>query len=125
MGGEGMIELKDHRLSLAGSRIWLDTESLEKLSRNVVNIGLTRHGSSPDDVLALGRELLDLYGGDFLAGDEEPWTDRCRRLQRKRFITAAETLCAVLGEAGKSGEAAGIFQAALQKGIPREEFSLS
>jgi hypothetical protein len=125
MGGEGMIELKDHRLSLAGSRIWLDTESLEKLSRNVANIGLTRHGSSPDDASALGRELLELYAGDFMVGDEEPWTDRCRRLQRKRFVTAAGTLCAVLSEAGKSGEAAGIFQAALQKGIPPEEFSPS
>jgi tetratricopeptide (TPR) repeat protein len=125
MGGENMIELKDHKLTLAGSRIWLDTESLERLSRNIAGIGRTRHAERPEDVPALGRELLDLYRGDFLAGDEAPWIDRCRRVQRRRFVKAVETVRAVLVEAGKSREAAGVFQAAIQNGILREELSSS
>lgn len=125
MGRENVIELKDHKLTLAGSRIWLDTESLEKLSRNIAGISRVCHADRPDDAPALGRELLALYTGDFLAGDEEPWIDQCRRLQRKRFVTAVETVTAVLVEAGKIREAAGVFQAAIQKGIPQEEFSSS
>ena len=123
LGKENVIELKDRKLTLAGSRSWLDTNSAEKLSRNIAGISSTRREGSPDDALALAYELLDLYKGEFLAGDDELWIDRCRQMQRKRFVTAVETVGAVLIEAGKSREAAGVYQAAIQKGILREELS--
>ena len=35
MGGENVIELKDRKLTLARSRIWLDTTALEKVARTI------------------------------------------------------------------------------------------
>jgi tetratricopeptide (TPR) repeat protein len=123
IGSENLIELKDGKLTLAGSRIWLDTESLERLSRNIAALGEARRGSSPDRALAVGRELLALYEGDFLAGDEAPWIVRRRQAYRKRFATAIETVRAELVAAGKRREAAGVLQAAMQKGILQKNSS--
>ena len=124
-GSENTLGLQNGKLTLAGSRVWLDTKSLEKLTLDIVRIAKVRHRESPDGVLSLGHALLDLYGGDFLAGDEEPWINECRRLQRKRYVTAVETVRAALTEAGRSREAAKILQAAIQKGLSREEFGSS
>ena len=125
LGSEKTIELQDGKLTLAGSRVWLDTKSLEKLSRDIVRANRVGRGKGPDEAIKLGHGLLDLYEGDFLAGEEEPWISQCRKVQRKRFVAAIEATCTVLLETGKSREAGEVLREAIQKGVPREEFSSS
>jgi hypothetical protein len=75
LGSEGTIEVKEGRVSLNARAVWLDTRVLESLAERVSELwGDRRQLKSVDDeVKELGSLVIDLYRGEFLAGDDEFW----------------------------------------------------
>lgn len=115
LGQENLIEVKEGRVTLAENRVWLDVQLFERLCWKAAETNRAEHVQNPDDASTLGRELLTLYEGDFLAGDDAPWVDRRRQTERKRFAAAIRMVCEILEKVGKNREAAEILRTAMQK----------
>jgi LuxR family maltose regulon positive regulatory protein len=87
LGQDDAILLEDGRLSLNPGCCWLDTWAFE---RSVRHAETTAAGATPmadAELAAAGDRLMALYGGHFLAGeDEAPWLlGRRQRLASQMF----------------------------------------
>ena len=124
LGSEETIEVKEGRVSLNARAVWLDTWVLESLAERVSELwGDRRQLKSVDDeVKELGSLVIDLYRGEFLAGDDEFWIGPWRDRLRKRFLRTIEKLGDMLKEAGADEKAISLYEHAIDAGLSPKDF---
>ncbi|RLA34328.1 MAG: hypothetical protein DRR03_06735, partial [Gammaproteobacteria bacterium] len=96
LGDDGMVLLRDGRLSLDPDRCWLDTWALGQVVSEL-DLVLSRPSSvvGDDATGPLVEQLFTLYRGGFLAGDDgSPQYLACREQWRARFIRCVTRLAA-------------------------------
>lgn len=97
LGCNEAVVLRDGRIHLNHRLCWADACALERLAA-----GADPPDADPAQTL---RQVLDLYRGDFLADDEEPWVFAPRERLRERFVRLASHQVGRLEAAGRWPEA--------------------
>ena len=100
--GEATLELRDGVLRLRDEDVWADALAFER--------------ATPDAV------PLDLYGGDFLAGEDGDWVIAARERLRARHAECVQRIAAALVEAGRHRDALAVYTRAIGHDPLREAF---
>jgi DNA-binding SARP family transcriptional activator len=101
--GDAAILLHEGQVSLDARRVWLDTSAFRQL---------TAQGRKEDASILAGR-AMELYGGDFLPGEEEHWVLSTRARLRDRFLRLIVSFGGELEKEGRWDEACASYRAAL------------
>jgi len=122
LGNDDAIVLRDGRLSLNPTMVWLDTVAMDALVTELET--LSRRPGGIASVAELRRDaerLLDLYRGPFLAAEDEfPCFVQRRDEYRAAFIRGMDSLARAMEGRDESNAAAEWYESALQKD-PRAE----
>ena len=97
LGRHDAVVLRDGRIYLDCRLCWVDACALERLAA-----GAGPRDADPAQAL---RQVLELYRGDFLADDEEPWVFAPRERLRERFVRSVSHQAGRLEAAGRRPEA--------------------
>ncbi|HWQ38245.1 MAG TPA: BTAD domain-containing putative transcriptional regulator [Burkholderiales bacterium] len=112
LGDKNMLRLSDRALSLDQERCWVDVKALER--------ALERPIPDASSIGNVDDQVLRLYGGQFLPGDEdEPWVLSLRERLRARLM-------AYVARVGRQLEARAEYEAAAQhyqRGIESDELA--
>lgn len=107
IGVEGALTLSEGRLSLDGSKCWVDVWALDAL--------LDSMEGADADIGTHARDLLRLYPGHFLDKDsQEPWAVGARDRIKARFVRAVSHLGAKLEVDKRWSEAIALYARALE-----------
>ena len=105
------IHLKDNLISLDRARCRVDVQRFLEYRKDIKRAALARENQT---ILELGRRLLSLYRGDFLAEDPyAPWAEMKRQALRDEYVATAMTMAAICREQAQWQEAAQCFRTAL------------
>lgn len=91
LGDERTIAVREARLALDRERVWADVWAFDELAERLAE----------RPVQAAQRELLELYRGAFLAGDDAAWAQAPRQRLRGRFLRTGAALAEALDRAGE------------------------
>ena len=95
---EGVIEVREGKLSLREKLVWVDTRALDTVADRVSDLWMERHARRVVDEAKEAASLLsDVYKGDFLETDDEPWIGPTRDRLRSKCLRAVEKLADILG----------------------------
>jgi ATP/maltotriose-dependent transcriptional regulator MalT/DNA-binding SARP family transcriptional activator len=94
LGSDDAIQLRDGRLSIDGDHVWLDAWALEHVVARLGQLTRTKGQGADAAELDLTREqLLDLYAGAFLPGDDDaPCLAEARERAREQFVRGLDLL---------------------------------
>jgi hypothetical protein len=95
-------------VSLNPRSLWLDLWALKSLAERVSEL-YRKHDGSAGEVERLARLALDIYRGDFLTSDDEPWIEPARNRLRSRFGQ-------MLTDAGENDKAFGLRESVRERG---------
>jgi LuxR family maltose regulon positive regulatory protein len=110
-GRSAYIHLKDNLISLDRIRCRVDVQLFLEYRKDIKRAALAREHQT---ILELGRRLLSLYRGDFLAEDlYAPWADMKRLALRDEYIATTMTMAAIYREQSQWPEAAQCCRTAL------------
>ena len=74
LGRDDAIQLAEGRLSLNAGCCWLDTWAFERAHNRTEHLAAAAPSLTDAELEALSQQLMALYAGHFLAGDDEkPW----------------------------------------------------
>lgn len=105
------IHLKDNLISLDLTRCRVDVQRFLEYRKDIKRAALARENQT---ILELGRRLLSLYRGDFLAQDPyAPWAEMKRQALKDEYIATAMTMAAICREQDQWQEAAQCCRTAL------------
>jgi LuxR family transcriptional regulator, maltose regulon positive regulatory protein len=109
MQQDGLIRLREGKLSLDARRVWVDATQLEsELQR--------------DDAAAVSQRVLALYRGHFLDNErEEPWLLPMRLKLRNSFFAWLRERGSQLERAGDGASAEGLYRRGLELDPTEEE----
>lgn len=107
LGEEAALILQEGRLSIDSRRAWVDVRSFERLAARITEDESVDLGSLP-------QQLLDLYAGPFLQGEEAGWIAVCRDRMRSRFVRAVLAVGTQLSKAGRHEAAMNCFERAIE-----------
>ncbi len=111
LGDNESIQVKGGAVGLDPARCWLDIWAFED--------GLSAKGATRGDI----GKTLALYGGDFLAGDEDLFCAEPRRQAlRAKFVKATEAHAGKFAESGDWEQAAAHFRAGIKACPDAEPF---
>ncbi len=122
--GEQTVILRDGKLSLDGSRCWVDAWEFERMLEaagcGAKHAEPARRGAEGNGGRSAIEKALALYAGDFLSGEDRfAWALPYRETLRMRFLSCLQKLAA-------SWERAGNWKAALEvyrRGLDRDELA--
>jgi LuxR family maltose regulon positive regulatory protein len=110
-GRSAYIHLKDNLISLDRARCRVDIRIFLEYRKDIKRAAVAREHQT---ILELGRRLLSLYQGDFLAEDlYAPWAEMKRLALKDEYIATAMTMAAIYREQAQWPEAAQCCRAAL------------
>jgi LuxR family transcriptional regulator, maltose regulon positive regulatory protein len=110
-GRSAYIHLKDNLISLDRTRCRVDVQLFLEYRKDIKRAALAREHQA---LLELGRRLLSLYQGDFLAEDPyAPWAEMKRLALKDEHIATAMTMAAIYREQAQWQEAAQCCRTAL------------
>ncbi|MBI4986281.1 MAG: transcriptional regulator [Rhodocyclales bacterium] len=119
--GREVFRLEHGMLSFNGEVCGLDTAGLEELmTRLEADLAAGRA-----DAAAAAENLLGLYRGDLLSGEDAAWVMPRREYWRGRFARVFGAAARVLVETGRFAEAVGLFERALDADPHGEALILS
>jgi LuxR family transcriptional regulator, maltose regulon positive regulatory protein len=122
--GEKAIEVKDGKVSLNKRLVWLDLWALDSLADRLSGLKRDGYCSTPtEEIEGLAQLALNLYHGDYLASDSEPWIDAARERFRTRFARIVQQLSRMFAEAGDEDKAAALYEQAVELGVPSTAMS--
>jgi LuxR family transcriptional regulator, maltose regulon positive regulatory protein len=99
LGDDSFIEVDRGVASLNQSEAWVDVEAFRRLAGRV-RTSLSAGIRSASEVERLTRELLAVYPGHFLPGEDRPWAVGIREQLRTRFVRLAADLSVNLERSG-------------------------
>ncbi len=109
-----VLVLAEGKLALDRRQCWVDVWAFERIAREA-DAGIPIHDVSPDEVVRLGRALLDAYPGHFLPADEDaPWAIDLRDRLRSKLVRTVLGLGERLQAAGRWTEAVALYERALE-----------
>jgi LuxR family transcriptional regulator, maltose regulon positive regulatory protein len=110
-GRSSYIHLKDNLISLDRTRCRVDVQRFLEYRKDIKRAAQEREQQT---ILKLGRRLLSLYLGDFLADDPyAPWAEMKRMALKDEYIATALTMAAIYREQAQWQEAAQCCRTAL------------
>ncbi len=87
IGNSAVLQVRAGKLSLDFRQCWVDSQAFEEVCGKIETV--VKNGRSETALTQLFEALLNLYGGDFLANDEErPWKERRRSQLRSMHLSA-------------------------------------
>lgn len=99
-----LLVLGDDQLWLNQDLAWVDAWACEALLRQA------DAASDPVRGRALLERALDLYEGDFLAGEDHAWTVLARERLRARLLRVSRHLADALEQTGRMAEAGDLYE---------------
>lgn len=100
---DGVLVVKEGRVSLDPEHCWLDSRALESLLAQVDDA--IRGGAAAADIAALTGRIFELYRGPLLPEVDEPWILALRERLHARFVRAVTRLAEYLQRCGRPDEA--------------------
>jgi two-component SAPR family response regulator len=116
--GEKTILVKDGKVSLNPACVWLDIWALESLAGAVSDYAKRDLSGSPDGIEGLAGLVFDIYRGEFLASEDEPWIDRAREKFSRQLVRTIDKMIEMFDTMGKHKTAERLFKRATEIGIP-------
>ncbi len=114
LGLDTALVLAEGKLSLDRRQCWVDVWAFERIAQEA-DARAQAPDAPPDEVVRLGRALLDAYPGHFLAGDEgAQWAMDLRDRLRARLLRIVLGLGNRLQTAGRWGEGVALYDRALE-----------
>ena len=117
LGAEGAIEVKEGKVSLNEKVVWLDTRALDDLVGRAAALRTKDRRTQSDESAELASLAVEIYRGEFLANDDEPWITPARDGMRNRFLRAALKLRDTLDRAGEKEKALFLYESLANRGI--------
>lgn len=114
LGVPGLLQLGDGLLSLNEALCWVDAWAFER------TLLLADRQPEPAGGWALLEWALDLYEGEFLAGEDAAWALLARERIRSRLLRIARRLGRSFEAAGRWPEAGGLYER-LREHYPLDE----
>lgn len=118
LGEDQALILRHGRLSLNPDRCWLDVQAFDAVVTRIENLLTTSTdapGAVPGELLGLAEQLLSLYRGPFMAGEENLEVIlACREQYRNRFLRALGDIAHGLEQGGQQELAIGLYRRGLQ-----------
>ncbi|MGD0233623.1 MAG: hypothetical protein ABSC55_03690 [Syntrophorhabdales bacterium] len=119
---DGAIEVKEGKLSLSKSSVWVDTRTLDSVAEQV---SLLWEGRRTGTALA-GAEKASLllgatYKGDFLKTDDEPWVRPYRDRLRSKYLRTVTRLIDIFTNAGEDESAIALYERAIDAGLSPDD----
>jgi LuxR family transcriptional regulator, maltose regulon positive regulatory protein len=114
LGLEAALVLAESKLSLDRRQCWVDVWAFERIALEA-EARAQAPDAPPDEVVRLGRALLDAYPGHFLAGGEdERWAMDLRDRLRAKVLRIVLGLGNRLQAAGRWDEGVALYDRALE-----------
>ncbi len=110
IGHKEAVELKDGRLTLNPTYVWMDNWAFERLCSHADNALKDGHTSNACE---LCTKAIKLYHGHFLSRDEEPWAVSLRERLRGKFQRHIEQIGKYWENAGQWENAVECYQRAI------------
>ena len=108
---EGVIEVRDGKLSLSEGLVWVDIWTFETVAERVSSLWTERHARRVvEEAKEAASVLGDLYKGDFLATDGEPWIGPTRDRLRSKCLQALKKLADILDGAGQDDRISALYR---------------
>ena len=124
LGEEKALQLSDGKLTLDGRYIWVDTWAFDQVVSRVNSLLHSRpEGVSLDSETAslLCKQLLERYGGAFLASEpEHAWALPLRDRLRQKFVRAAADLGRYWQQAEDAERAIDVLELAVERDYASE-----
>ena len=115
---EGVIEVKEGKLSLGERSVWVDTRAFDAVAEHVSSLWTERHARRVVEEAEEAASLLgDLYKGDFLKTDDEPWTRPTRDRLRIKCLRALEKLTDIFDGTGEDDKVAALYGRFIDAGM--------
>jgi ATP/maltotriose-dependent transcriptional regulator MalT len=106
LGSDAALPLQEGKLALDPRHCWVDVWAFERSVQAIDAASADAGGITEETASSLGRQVLELYAGHFLATEEEaPWSAALRDRLRAKLARAITLL-------GRRLEAAGAWRAA-------------
>lgn len=122
LGNERVIEVREGKMTLNNQQVWLDTWAIESLAKRVSRLWEERRqGKSQGETEELAELVVELYQGEFIPGEDEPWADSFRERLRNSFLRTVEKLVYMLNEFGEKKKAISLYEKAIERGISPKE----
>lgn len=122
LGSERVIQVKDGRMSLNSHYAWLDAWALESLAKRVSKLWEGRRQvKAADETAELAALAVELYRGEFMAGDDDSWISTCRDRLRGSFLRTIEKIGYMLDEANEREKAIDLYDRVIDRGISGKE----
>jgi DNA-binding SARP family transcriptional activator len=111
---DSALLLAEGKLSLDRRQCWVDVWAFEHIVREA-DARAQAAGATAEEVVPLGRALLDAYPGHFLAGDEDSrWAMDLRDRLRSKLVRTVLALGNRLQATGRWNEAVTLYQRTLE-----------
>jgi ATP/maltotriose-dependent transcriptional regulator MalT/DNA-binding SARP family transcriptional activator len=111
---DSALLLAEGKLSLDRRQCWVDVWAFERIVREA-DARAQAAGATAEEVVPLGRALLDAYPGHFLAGDEDcRWAMDLRDRLRSKLVRTVLGLGNQLQATGRWNEAVTLYQRTLE-----------
>jgi tetratricopeptide (TPR) repeat protein len=121
LGNEGIVEVKEGKVSLNKNYVWLDAWAMESLTERISEVWAEqRKHKASNELSELSAALVNIYQGDFLCDDDDPWAIPYRNKLRERFLAAVENLGNMLNQAGDNEKARFLYEAVMERGLPQK-----
>ncbi len=105
-------------MTLNNQQVWLDTWAIESLAKRVSRLWEERRqAKSQGETEELAELVVELYQGEFIPGEDEPWADSFRERLRNSFLRTVEKLVYMLNEFGEKKKAISLYEKAIERGI--------
>ena len=113
------LQVVQRKLSLNDSTCWTDVQALERLLKRVDD-ALERRAA--ENLCALAEQLLELYQGGFLLGeDDQPTVLSARARLRQRVVSATLRIARALDSAGHGARAVSYCHALIERDPSAED----
>ncbi|MDP2111079.1 MAG: BTAD domain-containing putative transcriptional regulator [Thiobacillus sp.] len=116
---DGVLVVKEGRVSLDPELCWLDSRALESLLAQVDDA--IRRGAAAADIAVLAERVFELYRGPLLPEVDEPWIFALREQLHARFVRTVTWLAEYLHRSGRPEDAV----ACCERGLAVDEGAAS
>jgi DNA-binding SARP family transcriptional activator len=119
LGNERIIEVKDGRISLNESFVWLDTWAVISLERSISDLRneKSRDNKPVDELWKLLLLLMDIYKGDFLFQTDGPYMQEYRNKIQSFMTRAIINLMDMLVKKGGKEKALSLYEQTINCGL--------
>lgn len=115
LGDDEAVLLQGGRLSLNESWFWIDLWAFERSCASVLDLLRGGHDFvDADELIGVGRQILRLYRGPLMEGDDSPWAVVARDNAQNRLIRSVSGVASFLIDHGHLVDAASFLEEGLE-----------